>query len=158
MPLLTNSESNSEPPTLKPIDSSPDKCPKRVKFDRDKGSTSVPKETLNGHSQDHLLLSDSDVSVVATSTLAEPSAPVSRRTAVLFRKSKSMSPQKSGRGDVEAPAACPQLGTKTFLSVVIPRLETLLQPRKRAHSPSGDSEGEDESPVKRLDTGERDDV
>ncbi|XP_062374662.1 bromodomain-containing protein 1 [Sardina pilchardus] len=152
LPLLTNSESNSEPPTLKPIDSSPDKCPKRVKFDRDKGNTSVPKETLNGHSQDHLLLSDNDVSVVATSTLAEPSAPVNRRTAVLFRKSKSVSPQKPARG-MEAPAACPQLGTKTFLSVVIPRLETLLQPRKRARSPSRDSEGEDESPVKRLDTG-----
>ncbi|XP_076152408.1 bromodomain-containing protein 1-like [Alosa pseudoharengus] len=152
LPLLTNSESNSEPPTLKPIDSSPDKCPKRVKFDRDKGNTSVPKETLNGHSQDHPLLSDSGVSVVATSTLAEPSAPVNRRTSVLFRKSKSVSPQKPARG-MEAPAACPQLGTKTFLSVVIPRLETLLQPRKRARSPSRDSEGEDESPVKRLDTG-----
>uniref|UniRef100_A0A8C9U0A0 Bromodomain containing 1 n=1 Tax=Scleropages formosus TaxID=113540 RepID=A0A8C9U0A0_SCLFO len=41
----------------------------------------------------------------------------------------------------------------TFLSVVLPRLETLLQPRKRSRSTSGDSEAEDESPVKRLDTG-----
>uniref|UniRef100_A0A0K8RXG9 Bromodomain-containing protein 1-like isoform 1 n=1 Tax=Crotalus horridus TaxID=35024 RepID=A0A0K8RXG9_CROHD len=36
---------------------------------------------------------------------------------------------------------------------VLPRLETLLQPRKRSRSACGDSELDDESPVKRLDTG-----
>nr|XP_020643881.1 bromodomain-containing protein 1 isoform X6 [Pogona vitticeps] len=36
---------------------------------------------------------------------------------------------------------------------VLPRLETLLQPRKRSRSACGDSEVDDESPVKRLDTG-----
>uniref|UniRef100_A0A3B3T0F7 Bromodomain containing 1 n=1 Tax=Paramormyrops kingsleyae TaxID=1676925 RepID=A0A3B3T0F7_9TELE len=41
----------------------------------------------------------------------------------------------------------------TFLSVVLPRLETLLQPRKRTRSASGDSEAEDPSPVKRFDAG-----
>uniref|UniRef100_A0A3Q2ZD09 Bromodomain containing 1a n=1 Tax=Kryptolebias marmoratus TaxID=37003 RepID=A0A3Q2ZD09_KRYMA len=41
-----------------------------------------------------------------------------------------------------------QPGSKSILSVVIPRLETLLHSKKRKHS---DKEGE--SPVKRLDTG-----
>ncbi|XP_063179433.1 bromodomain-containing protein 1 isoform X2 [Chroicocephalus ridibundus] len=36
---------------------------------------------------------------------------------------------------------------------VLPRLETLLHPRKRSRSACGDSEVDDESPVKRLDTG-----
>ncbi|KAM8973911.1 bromodomain-containing protein 1 isoform 5-T5 [Pelodytes ibericus] len=36
---------------------------------------------------------------------------------------------------------------------VLPRLETLLQPRKRSRSTCGDSEVDDESPVKRMDTG-----
>ncbi|KAL1767485.1 bromodomain-containing protein 1 isoform X2 [Sigmodon hispidus] len=36
---------------------------------------------------------------------------------------------------------------------VLPRLETLLQPRKRSRSTCGDSEAEEESPGKRLDTG-----
>uniref|UniRef100_A0A9J7YRC4 Bromodomain containing 1 n=1 Tax=Cyprinus carpio carpio TaxID=630221 RepID=A0A9J7YRC4_CYPCA len=44
------------------------------------------------------------------------------------------------------------LGTKTFLSVVIPRLETLLHSRKRLRSANRESV-EDESPIKRLDTG-----
>uniref|UniRef100_A0A5F9CFJ1 Bromodomain containing 1 n=1 Tax=Oryctolagus cuniculus TaxID=9986 RepID=A0A5F9CFJ1_RABIT len=38
---------------------------------------------------------------------------------------------------------------------VLPRLETLLQPRKRSRSTCGDSEVEQESPGKRLDTGKR---
>lgn len=91
-----------------------------------------------------------DLSLVATSTLAEPSSTVSRRTAVLFRKSKSVSPQKPPKSPIRGP----QLGTTTFLSVVIPRLETLLQPRKRTHSASSDGLPDDEeSPIKRLDTG-----
>uniref|UniRef100_A0A8D2ZIC4 Bromodomain containing 1b n=1 Tax=Scophthalmus maximus TaxID=52904 RepID=A0A8D2ZIC4_SCOMX len=46
------------------------------------------------------------------------------------------------------------LGAKTFLSVVIPRLETLLLPKKRTRSSSADGEEEDEeSPIKRLGTG-----
>ncbi|XP_075409598.1 bromodomain-containing protein 1 isoform X5 [Tenrec ecaudatus] len=36
---------------------------------------------------------------------------------------------------------------------VLPRLETLLQPRKRSRSTCGDSEAEEEPPGKRLDTG-----
>uniref|UniRef100_G3WWF5 Bromodomain containing 1 n=1 Tax=Sarcophilus harrisii TaxID=9305 RepID=G3WWF5_SARHA len=38
---------------------------------------------------------------------------------------------------------------------VLPRLETLLQPRKRSRSACGDSEADEESPGKRLDTGKR---
>uniref|UniRef100_A0AAY4DCJ0 Bromodomain containing 1 n=1 Tax=Denticeps clupeoides TaxID=299321 RepID=A0AAY4DCJ0_9TELE len=152
LPLICNTENDAEPPTLKPIDSGLERCPRRVKFDGQKGGSSWPRELLNGHSQDHHLLSDGDVSVVATSTVAEPSASVNRRTSVLFRKSKSASPQKPPQ-DTDASANCPQLGTKTFLSVVLPRLETLLRPRKRAHSASGEGEGEEAAPVKRVDTG-----
>ncbi|XP_051548869.1 bromodomain-containing protein 1-like isoform X5 [Myxocyprinus asiaticus] len=146
VPLLTTSASPSEPPTLKPVDPSPEKCPKRVKFDGETLSTSL----LNGFSPD-VLPSENNI-MVATSTVTEPANTVNRRTAVLFQKSKS--PQK-GSNMSESPVDCPQLGSKTFLSVVIPRLETLLQHRKRTRNASGDSqdEDEDECPVKRLDTG-----
>lgn len=88
----------------------------------------------------------------AASAVAEPSSDVNRRTSVLFCKSKSVSPPKSAKNTETQPTS-PQLGTKTFLSVVLPRLETLLQPRKRSRSTCGDSEVEEESPGKRLDTG-----
>ncbi|XP_056595389.1 bromodomain-containing protein 1b isoform X3 [Triplophysa dalaica] len=147
MPLLANSDSPSEPPTLKPVEPSPEKCPKKVKFDSEMLSTSL----LNGLSPD-VLPSDNNV-MVATSTLTEPANMVNRRTAVLFRKSKNTSPQKA-LNPSDSPVDCPQLGTKTFLSVVIPRLETLLQNRKRTRSASGDCQEEDEHecPIKRLDT------
>ncbi|XP_035280449.1 bromodomain-containing protein 1-like isoform X3 [Anguilla anguilla] len=153
LPPPMNADSHSEPPTLKPIHPSPDsKCHKRVKFDGGKRGAPGSKETLNGHASECPPLPDGDVSVVATSTLSEPSGPVNRRTSVLFRKSKSASPQKPSR-EPDPQAPCPQLGTKTFLSVVIPRLETLLQPRKRSRSASGDSEGDESSPSKRFDAG-----
>lgn len=75
-----------------------------------------------------------------------------RRTNNLFRKSKSASPQKAPRSPDDA-APSPPLGAKTFLSVVIPRLETLLLPRKRRRSSAGGEDEGEESPVKRLDTG-----
>uniref|UniRef100_A0A8C1K6G8 Bromodomain containing 1a n=1 Tax=Cyprinus carpio TaxID=7962 RepID=A0A8C1K6G8_CYPCA len=135
-----NVGSHSEPPKLKPIEPSPNK--NRHHQDR-------ISQPLNEHS--YLQLEDSDVSVVATSTLAEPSSPVNRRTSVLFRKSKSTNPHKPMRGG-ETPKGSSRLGTKTFLSVVIPRLETLLHSRKRLRSANRESV-EDESPIKRLDTG-----
>ncbi|XP_028813569.1 bromodomain-containing protein 1-like isoform X2 [Denticeps clupeoides] len=148
-PLVMNSVSHSEPPTLKPVEPTHDKHPKRVQFNGDGTDTSVP----NGHPS-NLLLSNKDLGVVATSTITEPSCTINRRTSVLFRKSKSVSPQKTPNlGDAQS--ECPQLGTKTFLSVVIPRLETLFQSRKRTRSISGDSQADDgESPVKRLDIGQ----
>ncbi|CAL8360316.1 unnamed protein product [Lota lota] len=79
--------------------------------------------------------------------------PAGRRSSLLFRKSKSVSPQKAPQAGCVSPGS-PPLGTKTFLSVVIPRLETLLLPRKRARSASTDVGQDDEdSPIKRLDTG-----
>ncbi|XP_046872960.1 bromodomain-containing protein 1-like [Hypomesus transpacificus] len=197
LPPPPASERDSEPPTLKPIaPHAPTPSPRRVTFDgKDPPSNAPPHGRLNGHShfhplsQDALLLSEGDVSVVATSTLAPPSGTVNRRTAVLFRKSKSTSPRKapppgrgggggsgggggpgggggggSGRveeggqdgGGEEAKEECPQLGSSSFLSVVIPRLETLLQGRKRSHSAcktGGAGEEQGEVPVKRLDTG-----
>ncbi|XP_071396137.1 bromodomain-containing protein 1 [Centroberyx affinis] len=171
IPPLIHSDGDAEPPTLKPIDAAPD-CNdkahgKRVKFDGEKNDPLSSPPRLNGHthasSQNPLL--EGDVSVVATSTLAEPTGTVSRRTAVLFRKSKSGSPHKPQKDGDEGDEDGTQLGSKSFLSVVLPRLETLLHSRKRRHSGSRDSEeegvgegeaegeGEGESPVKRLDTG-----
>ncbi|KAK7891298.1 hypothetical protein WMY93_023261 [Mugilogobius chulae] len=61
----------------------------------------------------------------------------------LFRKSKSVSPHKAT--PAEEPLA------KTFLSVVLPRLETLLRPKKRTRSSSVDAH--DELPRKRQRAG-----
>lgn len=105
-------------------------------------STSALTDTPGGCAPDSPLLNGE--------LYAEASATCSQRANVLFRKSKSTSPPKAPRSQ-EAAAAPPQpLGAKTFLSVVIPRLETLLLPRKRRRSI--DSEQEEE-PIKRLGTG-----
>lgn len=146
VPPITNSENISEPPALKPVDLSPDTCQQKISLDSKMLSTSL----LNELSSD-LLPSENNV-VVATSTVTEPAGTINRRTAVLFRKSKSMSPQKPVKTG-EASVDCPQLGTKTFLSVVIPRLETLLQHRKRAHGGDSQNGDEEECPVKRFDRG-----
>lgn len=151
-PPLVNSDSHSEPPMLKPIKSNADKSQKTSKCNGVKTATSVPQEPINGHICNPLF-PVSDLSFVATSMLAEPSGTGNRRTNVLLCKSKSASLQKPPRTAEHLPGS-PPLGAKTFLSVVIPRLETLLLPRKRTHSSSGDcDEDEEESPIKRLDTG-----
>ncbi|XP_026183107.1 bromodomain-containing protein 1 isoform X2 [Mastacembelus armatus] len=181
IPPLIHSDTDPEPPTLKPINEVPD-CEdkthsKRVKFDEEIPELLASTPRLNGHSHDGLQSSllDRDVNMVATSTLAEPTCPVSRRTAVLFRKSKAASPLKppkngdKGSDGIDSKESKDeenedeaQLGSKSFLSVVIPRLETLLHSRKRKHSGSRDSEEEGvegeheeegESRVKRIDTG-----
>ncbi|XP_058481603.1 bromodomain-containing protein 1 isoform X1 [Solea solea] len=186
IPPLIHSDTDHGPPTLKPIDAMPD-CDynthsKRGKFDGEIPDLLSSAPRLNGYSHNSLQnsLLDGDVSVVATSTLAEPTGTVSRRTAVLFRKSKTASPLKPQRsveegtdslvireGEGEEDEDGAQLGSKSFLSVVIPRLETLLHGKKRKRSGSRDSEEEDEeeggregeheeegeSPVKRLNTG-----
>ncbi|XP_038612101.1 bromodomain-containing protein 1 isoform X1 [Tachyglossus aculeatus] len=151
-PLPSNSETNSEPPTLKPVELNPEqsKLFKRVTFDNELYSTSILKEMVNGHPPEPIL--DSNLNESAVSAGAESSRDVNRRTSVLFCKSKSVSPPKSAKNSETQPTS-PQLGTKTFLSVVLPRLETLLQPRKRSRSACGDAEVDDDSPGKRLDTG-----
>ncbi|KAK1906883.1 Bromodomain and PHD finger-containing protein 3 [Dissostichus eleginoides] len=146
IPHHIQSDSDPGPPTLKPIDSAPDReeksHSKRLKFDRELPDLLCSAPRLNGHSHGrlHSSLLDGDVSVVATSTVAEPTGTVNRRTAVLFRKSKTTSPQ---------------LGSKSFLSVVIPRLETLLHSKKRRRSREEVEAGGDKGkcPMKRLDTG-----
>lgn len=185
IPPLIHSDTDPEPPTLKPIDAAPD-CDdkihsKNADFDGEIPDLLSSMPRLNGHSHDSLQnsLLEGDMSVVATSTLAEPTGTVNRRTAVLFRKSKATSLQKPARGGDETVDGVDgkeegekeeededgaQLGSKSFLSVVIPRLETLLHKRKRKHSggreseeeedeEGGEQEEEGESPVKRLNTG-----
>ncbi|XP_053718757.1 bromodomain-containing protein 1 isoform X1 [Synchiropus splendidus] len=167
IPPLIHSETDPEPPTLKPIDAADCDYSYANGYDDDE----IPNllschPQVNGHSQNGHpgSLYDADVSVVATSTLTEPTGTVSRRTAVLFRKSKAASPLKRQRGteeDVEESETKEnhvgedddsQLQSKSFLSVVIPRLETLLHGEKRKHGEDGEDE-ECKAPVKRLNTG-----
>ncbi|XP_077357631.1 bromodomain-containing protein 1 isoform X2 [Festucalex cinctus] len=175
IPPLIHSEMDPEPPTLKPIDATPDSDDKAhtkgTMLDRDLTNPRSSPPHLNGHSHNNLQASlfDGDVSVVATSTLAEPGGTVSRRTAVLFRKSKAASPLKSTRGrddggadederkesDEDVDGGNAQLASKSLLSVVIPRLETLLHSKKRKKHLDVQEEHQEEgkSPVKRLDMG-----
>nr|XP_057931736.1 bromodomain-containing protein 1-like isoform X1 [Doryrhamphus excisus] len=131
---------NLEPPSLKPVDHAP------MELDSNGTSTSttsVPHDKLNGHLPDSLLPNSNFPN--------EASGASNRRTNVFFRKSKSTSPQKPPKIPEVSPL--PPLGAKTFLSVVIPRLETLLLPKKRPRSGSVDCEEDEESPIKRLGTG-----
>ncbi|XP_019738423.1 bromodomain-containing protein 1 isoform X1 [Hippocampus comes] len=182
IPPLIHSDTDPEPPTLKPIDATQDCDDKTLAngmtFVGDRANPPPSPPHLNGHSHDNLAdsLFEGDVSVVATSTLAEPAAAVNRRTAVLFCKSKAASPCKAAKGrddddddggddicgaateqkesEEEADGDNTQLASKSFLSVVIPRLETLLHSKKRKRLDSHEEREEDgESPVKRLDMG-----
>uniref|UniRef100_A0A4X1URT3 Bromodomain containing 1 n=1 Tax=Sus scrofa TaxID=9823 RepID=A0A4X1URT3_PIG len=154
LPLPSNSETNSEPPTLKPVELNPEqsKLFKRVTFDNESHSACPQSVLVIGHPPEPTLASSGHAPAAAASAVAEPSSDVNRRTSVLFCKPQSVSPPKSAK-NAETQPASPQLGTKTLLSVVLPRLETLLQPRKRSRSTCGDSEVEEGSPGKRLDTG-----
>lgn len=156
LPLPSNSETNSEPPTLKPVELNPEqsKLFKRVTFDNESHSACPQSVLVIGHPPEPTLASSGHAPAAAASAVAEPSSDVNRRTSVLFCKPQSVSPPKSAK-NAETQPASPQLGTKTLLSVVLPRLETLLQPRKRSRSTCGDSEVEEGSPGKRLDTGKR---
>uniref|UniRef100_A0A671YL72 Bromodomain containing 1b n=2 Tax=Sparus aurata TaxID=8175 RepID=A0A671YL72_SPAAU len=139
------SPSDLEPPPLKAVKTSMDHTPMELDGDTDT-TTSVPPDTPNGHIPDPLLL-NGDLHT-------EASGACNRRTNNLFRKSKSTSPQKPPKTQEASAVSPPPLGTKTFLSVVIPRLETLLLPKKRTRSSSADVEDDDEeSPIKRLGTG-----
>lgn len=129
--------SSSEPPPLNLAPPRSDGPPPELD-DGSNTSTSVPVNICNGHVPDQLLHT-------------ETSRTCNRRTNVLFRKSKSASPQKPPEGqEVSAVSPPPPLGAKTFLSVVIPRLETLLLPKKRTRR---SSEEDEEAPLKRLGTG-----
>uniref|UniRef100_A0A3B4A3E1 Uncharacterized protein n=1 Tax=Periophthalmus magnuspinnatus TaxID=409849 RepID=A0A3B4A3E1_9GOBI len=118
-------------PTHSPPSSAPSVTVSKADTDEDPmesdASTSPPRDTPNGHLPDELLLN----------LQPELSPRGNRRTNILFRKSKSVSPHKPAPAeDSGAPLA------KTFLSVVIPRLETLLLPKKRTRSSSVDTHEE----------------
>ncbi|XP_031721569.1 bromodomain-containing protein 1-like isoform X4 [Anarrhichthys ocellatus] len=143
--LLSRIEASPDPkppPPLKASKPSTDRSPSEL----DDTSTSVPTDAPNGHAP-YPPLPNGVIHADAPST-------GNRRNNVLFRKSKSASPQKPLKSHEASAVTPPSLGAKTFLSVVIPRLETLLLPKKRRHSSSADGEEEDEeSPIKRLGTG-----
>ncbi|XP_062245687.1 bromodomain-containing protein 1-like isoform X2 [Platichthys flesus] len=143
-PLTLHSELDALPSNLElsPLKSSTDQTP--MKLDSDT-STSLPLDTPTRHIPDQPLHNGN--------LTTEVSVPCNRRTNVLFRKSKSASPQKPAKTQEASAVSPPSLGAKTFLSVVIPRLETLLLPKKRTRSSSADGEEDDESPIKRLGTG-----
>lgn len=120
-------------------------------------SPTAPSPDVDGHTSTSALTDAPDGCAPDSPLLngelyAEASATCSQRTNLLFRKSKSTSPPKAPRSQEAAAAASPPqpLGAKTFLSVVIPRLETLLLPRKRRRSIDDEQE---EEPIKRLGTG-----
>nr|XP_015812261.2 bromodomain-containing protein 1 [Nothobranchius furzeri] len=181
LPLLVRSDADSEPPTLKPVDPPLD-CEekahnKKLKLDGEIPELLSSAPRLNGHSLQSALL-DGGMSVVATSALSESSGTSNHRAAVLFHKLKPSSPHrpfwsteeesdpsdKKGGEEQEEDEDGGQLGSKAILSVVIPRLETLLHSKKRKHGESRDEEVEEEggeaeqeeegeSPMKRLHTG-----
>lgn len=123
---------NVELPPSNPVKPSVDNMPMELDSD---SSTSVPHEILNGHIPDPPL----------------PNGDLHTEASGACNRRKSASPQKPPKTQ-ETPASSP-LGAKTFLSVVIPRLETLLLPKKRTRSSSVDGEEDEESPIKRLGTG-----
>ncbi|CAK6983889.1 bromodomain-containing protein 1-like [Scomber scombrus] len=136
---LDTSSGDPVPPPLRPVIPGADHTPMELDGDADT-STSVTPEGLNGLTPD-------------TPPRSESSGACSRRNNVLFRKSKSASPQKPPKTPEASAVTPPPLGAKTFLSVVIPRLETLLLPKKRTRSSSADADEDEESPIKRLGTG-----
>ncbi|KAK5602427.1 hypothetical protein CRENBAI_012004 [Crenichthys baileyi] len=137
------SPNSSVPPSLMPATPVSELTPMQLD-DNTSSSTSKPPYTPNGHLPDQLLPS-SDFHTELTGNC-------NQRTNTLFRKSKSASPQKAPVTQ-EPAVSPPPLGAKTFLSVVIPRLETLLLPKKRTRSSSAEDEEEEETPIKRLGTG-----
>ncbi|KAM4573522.1 bromodomain-containing protein 1-like isoform 3-T3 [Odontesthes bonariensis] len=139
-----SSPSNSEHPSLKPVKPFSDQTPMELD-DGTNTSTSVPMDSPSGHIPDQPL-PNGDIHIEASDTC-------NRRTNILFRKSKSASPQKPPKTQDVSAVSPPPLGAKTFLSVVIPRLETLLLPKKRTRSTSADCEEDEETPIKRLGTG-----
>lgn len=142
---LDSSPCDPEPPPLKAVKPSVDQTPMEIDGDT---STSAPTDAPNGHLPD-LPLPNGDIHTEASGACNN------RRNNVLLRKTKNTSPQKPPKTQ-EASAVPPSpLGAKTFLSVVIPRLETLLLPKKRTRSSSADGEEDEdeESPIKRLGTG-----
>ncbi|CAM9279859.1 unnamed protein product [Lampetra planeri] len=129
-PQLDASPVNSEPPPLKPV--KPDTDHSAMELDGDVDTTtSVPRQTVNGHAPDPPL----------------PTGDLHTEASSVCNRRKSTSPQK--------PKTPETLGAKTFLSVVLPRLETLLLPKKRTRSSSVDGEEDEETPIKRLGTGNR---
>ncbi|XP_033845346.1 bromodomain-containing protein 1 isoform X2 [Periophthalmus magnuspinnatus] len=165
IPPLIHSEANPEPPTLKPIDieqACDDKGHSMPTLFDEEIPDLLSAPCLNGHSHESSLLGR-HISVLDTSVVAEPTGTVNRRTAVLFKKSKVASPQKvlkseevmpdKSNGTEKEEGSEDDSGSTSILSVVIPRLENLIH-RKRKNSGSRyDEEEEEESPVKRLDTG-----
>ncbi|GAB0175919.1 bromodomain-containing protein 1 [Grus japonensis] len=123
LPLPSNLETNSEPPTLKPVELNPEQS---KLYKRVKFDNELYSTSIQKEINGHTPehLLDSNLNESTVSAVAESSTDVNRRTSILFCKSK-----------------------------ILPRLETLLHPRKRSRSACGDSEVDDESPVKRLDTG-----
>ncbi|MEQ2215562.1 hypothetical protein XENOCAPTIV_002653 [Xenoophorus captivus] len=137
------SPNSSVPPSPKPATPVSELTPMQLD-DNTSSSTSKPPYTPNEHLPDQLL-PNSDFHTELTGN-------GNQRTNTLFRKSKSASPQKAPMTQ-EPAVSPPPLGAKTFLSVVIPRLETLLLPKKRTRSSSAEDEEEEETPIKRLGTG-----
>lgn len=141
---LDTSPRDSVLDTLKATQPSVDQTPTEIDGNADTSNSVLP-DPPDGHIPDAVLLNGS--------LHTETSAPRSQRTNGHFRRSKSTSPQKVFT--TQEAVSPPALGAKTILSVVIPRLETLLLPKKRRRCSSADGEEDEETPIKRLGTGTR---
>ncbi|XP_077025323.1 bromodomain-containing protein 1 isoform X4 [Tamandua tetradactyla] len=89
LPLPSNPETNSEPPTLRPVELNPEhsKLFKRVTFDNESRSPGPQRAPVNGHPAEAPLAGTGHAPAAAAG--AEPWSDVNRRTSVLFCKSKS---------------------------------------------------------------------
>ncbi|KAM8861150.1 bromodomain-containing protein 1-like isoform 1-T1 [Synchiropus picturatus] len=137
-PLLHTDTSpiSSDPPLLKPVKATADDSAMELDIHT---STSLPSEMLNGHAPDSLL-TDGDLH-------ADTSGGIDQESSAPIHNSGSPDGEKTQTDEESSP-----LGARSFLSVVIPRLETLLLPKKRRRSSCEDALEDEELPVKRLGT------
>ncbi|XP_037369264.1 bromodomain-containing protein 1 isoform X2 [Talpa occidentalis] len=137
-------EPRPEPPTPSPVELRPGQGgPKRVSF------APAPAPAPRGRPPGPALACGAAPAAPAG---AEPASDAASRAPAPGGPAKRVSPPAPATTSAARPAPGAP-GTKTFLSVVLPRLDALLQPRKRSRSACGDPAAEEGSPGKRLDTG-----
>lgn len=151
-PLPSDSETHTDPPTLKPVSESrvQSRLHKRIKSDSDVLSRkTLQNEALGAHTLQRLL-SDSGVNGLAlptSDTSAQSVNEVGRRTSVLFRKAKNGAKLQKGcsqpleNGDSQHQAE--QLALNTAPGT-LSKLQSLRKSRKRPQSLSCSSDSESE--------------
>ncbi|XP_059806402.1 bromodomain and PHD finger-containing protein 3 isoform X1 [Hypanus sabinus] len=150
-PSPSDSETHTDPPTLKPVSESraQSRLHKRIKSDSDiLNRKTLQTEALGAHTLQRLL-SDSGVNGLALPTSdssAQSVNEVGRRTSVLFRKAKNGVKLQKGCGQLmengDSQHQTEQLALNT--SGTLSKLQSLRQSRKRPQSLSCSSDSESE--------------